>query len=168
MPHCVHIRLHEDQYCEDKVAEWFDDFVEEYDDVEHGQTRIEKSVDPAIAISGATLAVASIQTLIQIYSILKDKPEVHYINLYGPNTQSFPVQIYSEALDSIENPGEYEFYEVDDEVMLVVCDSMDEVRKVQADVDSNGLVEDLDGETCADSDLGEPEKEPGNVWLSHY
>jgi hypothetical protein len=161
MPHSVHLRLHEEQYSEDKVAEWFDQFIEEYDDVERGRSRIEKSVDPAIAISGATLAVASIQTLIQIYSHLKDKPEVHYINLFSPDSERYPVQIYSEALGSIENPGQYDIYGVDDEVTLVVCDNMDELRKVQSDVDPDGLVENLDS-TAPDSDSKEPEKESGN------
>lgn len=158
MPHSVHLRLHEEHYNEDKVEKWFDRFVEEYEDVERGRDRIEKSADPAIAISGATLAVASIQTLLQIYSELKEKPEVHYINLYGPDSERYPVQVYSEALGSIENPGQYDFYEVDNEVTLVVCDTMDEVKNVQSDVDPDGLVEDLDC-TTSDSGLGEPEKE---------
>lgn len=88
--------------------------------------------------------MTSIQTLVTIYSVLKDKPEVHYVNLWGPSSEKYPVQVYSDALGRIENPGQYDFYEVDDEITLVVCDSTDEIRKVQADVDPDGLVEDLD------------------------
>lgn len=159
MPHSVHLRLHEEHYSEGQVEEWFDQFVEEYDDVEHGRDRIEKSVDPAIVISGATLVVTSIDTLLTIYSVLKDKPEVHYINLWGPNSERYPVQVYSDALGRIENPGQYDFYEADGDVTLVVCESMDEVRKVQADVDPDGLVEDLD-DAASDSDTEESEKVP--------
>jgi hypothetical protein len=151
MPYSVHLQLHEDQYSEEQVEEWFDQFVEEYDDVERGREPVEKSVDPAIVISGATLVVTSIDTLLTIYSEIKRKREVHYANLWGPDSEKYPVQVYTNALGRIENPGQYDFYEADGDVTLVVCDSTDEVRKVQADVDPDGLVEDLDD---AASDLG--------------
>jgi hypothetical protein len=95
------------------------------------------------------LLVTSIQTLVTIYSHLKDKPEIHYINLWGPNSDRYPVQIYTHALGRLENPGQYEFHEVDEEVTLVVCDDMEEVRKIQSDVDPDGIVEDLDGGPAA-------------------
>jgi len=156
MPYSVHLKLHEDQYSEGRVEEWFDQLIEEHSDVERGRDRIEKSADPAIVISGATLAVASIQTLIQIYSILKDKPEVHYINLFSSDSDRYPVQVYTEAVCLVENPEKYDLYEVDEKVTLVVCDSIDDVRKVQSDVDPDGLVEDVDS-TSSDSSSQEPE-----------
>ena len=162
MPHTVHLRLHEEHYNESQVEEWFDQFTEDYDDVKRGRERIEKAVDPGIAISGATLVVTGIQTLVTIYSVLKDKPEVHYINLWGPDSDRYPVQVYSDALGRIENPGQYDFYEVDDEVTLVICESMDEVRKVQADIDPDGLVEGLDNmasDSGTEESEGETEKE---------
>jgi len=158
MPHSVHPKLHEGQYSEGQVEEWFDQFVGEYDDVKHGRERIEKSADPAIVIAGATLVVTSIDTLVTIYCELKNRPEVHYINLWGSNSEQYPVQIYLDALGRIENPGQYDLYEIDNEVTLVVCDSPDEVRKVQADVDPDGLVEDLD-DTASDPDSGGSENE---------
>lgn len=151
MPYSVHLKLHEEQYSEGQMDEWFDEFVEKYDDVEHGGDRLEKSVDPGIVIGGATLTVTTIQTLVTIYSVLKDKSEVHYINLWAPDSEKFPVQVYSYALGRIENPGQYDFYEVDEDVTLVVCDSMDEVRKVQADVDPDGMVLDLDEDSSETS-----------------
>lgn len=150
MPYTVHLKLHEEQYSEGRMDDWFDQFVEEHEDVDYGRDRIEKSVEASIVIGGATLAVTSIQTLVTIYSVLKDKPEVHYINLWGPSSKKYPVQIYSDTLGRIENPAKYDFYEVDEEVTLVVCESMDEVHNVQADVDPDGLVENLD-EAASDS-----------------
>ena len=143
MPYNVHLKLHESQTSKAEAKSWFDQFVMEYEDAEHGRERIEQSQDPTILISGATLIVTSIQTLVTIYSILKEKPEVHYINLWGPDSEKFPVQVYSQSLGRISNPGQYDIYEVDDEVTLVVCDSMDEVRKVQTEIDPDGLVENL-------------------------
>lgn len=160
MTYSVHLKLHEDQYEEEQIDEWYNHFVDEYDDVDHGRRRLEKSTDPGIVIAGATLTVAAIDTLVTIYSVLKDEPEVHYINLWGPNSERYPVQVYSHALGRIENPGQYEFHEVDDEVTLVVCDDMDEVQKIQADVDPDGLVLDLDDRSADDvGDVGTDERE---------
>jgi len=156
MPYSVHLQLHEEQYSEGQIEDWFDQFVEDNKDVEYGRDRIEKSMDPAIVIGGATLAVTSIQTLVTIYSVLKDKPEVHYVNLWGPSSEKYPVQVYSDALGRIENPEQYDFYEVDDEITLVVCDSTEEIHKVQRDVDPDGLVEDVD-EAATDSGTSESE-----------
>lgn len=150
MSYSVHLKLDEDQYEEGQIDEWYNHFVDEYDDVDHGRRRLEKSAEPGIVIAGATLAVTAIDVLVTIYSELKDKPEVNYINLWGPDSERYPVQVYSHALGRIEKPGQYEFQEVDDEVTLVVCDDMDEVRQIQADVDSDGLVLNLDDSSVGD------------------
>lgn len=146
MAYSIHLRVHEDKSSQEEARELLDEYARKYEDAEMGNERTEKSVDPGIVISGATLAIATIDTLVTIYSELKSKPEVHRINLYGPNSERIPVQVYTDAIDRIENPGRYEIHEVDEDVTLVLCDSVKEIRKVQADVDPDGLVEDLDEE----------------------
>lgn len=138
----VHLRLHEEMIDEDEVEEMFDQIVKEYEGVEYGPKRIEKSYDPAILISGATLVVATLDLLVNVYSVLKDREEVHYINLQS-EPRTYIVQARTNAIGRIENPENCEFYQVDGDVTLIKCDD-DDVRAIQADLDSDGLVKDLD------------------------
>lgn len=146
MEYKLHPKFHADQITEEEVNLMLTEAVDEFDDVSYGGERIEKSADPEILIAGTMLVVNTIATLVAIYKLFKDDPRVQYINLLNPGSDTLIVQAESVKVQKIKNPEKYEFHEVDGDVTLIECDNMDDFREANSDLDSEGLVLDLDFE----------------------
>jgi hypothetical protein len=115
-------------------------YVEAHETVTFGSDRMEPPADPGVVVpETATLEIDDLDTFAEVYDDLRQRPEVHDLNLWGPSAERFPVPVQHYALQQIQQPDLYEYHAIDGQVTLVVGESEMEAEQVQREVPDAAL-----------------------------
>ncbi len=136
----LHLRLDAEQADAGDGEKLLAPYVESHDSVEYGSDRVAVPDDPGVVVpERSTLEIDDIESFADIYDDLRQRPEVHDLNLWGPSSERFPTPVQHYALQQIQQPDLYEFHAIDEQVTLVVAESELEAEQVQREVPAAAL-----------------------------
>jgi hypothetical protein len=135
----LHIRLDADE-CDPGGAEsLLEPYAEADDAVTLGSADVDASSNPDVIVPEETLEIDDVDALAEIYTDLQDRQEVYDVSLWGPASERFPVPVEHYALQQLPDPDRYEFYALDGQVTLVICDSRMDLEQVRREVPAAAL-----------------------------
>lgn len=128
----LHIRLKEDADPGDG-HDILAPFTEEYEDVDVAEADLRTDMPgEGFVPETSALAIEHLEAFAEIYEALQQESVVATLNLWGPESDRFPIPVQHYALQQIPEPDLFEYYAIDDQVTLVVADdkmAAEEVRR---------------------------------------
>jgi hypothetical protein len=108
-------------------------FTEEYEDVDFTDADLRTdTAGKGFVPETSALAIEHLEDFAEIYDALQQESLVATLNLWGPESERFPIPVQHYALQQIPDPDLFEYYAIDDQVTLVVADdkmAAEEIRR---------------------------------------
>jgi hypothetical protein len=115
-------------------ARWFLDSYTDREAVSLASDDADPPSDPDVVTLNEFLEVGDVDVFAELYMELKSEPEVYDVSLWGPTAERFPVLVEHYALQQISAPDLYEFYALDSQVTMVICESEAQAQQLRRDV----------------------------------
>lgn len=128
----LHLTFAADENSIETVEQRLTPFVDEYQSVEFGDSSaVSASADGVLE---STLEIDGVDIFAELYQDLRERDDVLDVGLWGPTAERFPVPVKHYALQQISAPDNYEYYALDSQVTLVICDSQHLVEQLRMEV----------------------------------
>jgi len=131
----VYLRLRADgNGLTETAEELVSPYVESSEAVTYGDEDLGRTASGGTVVPDVSLDVGSVEALADVYTGLRDEPDVEEVILWGPGSGRFPVKVYHHALHQMPQPDRYEFHAVDGEITLVIAESEREAEQLRSEL----------------------------------
>ena len=128
----LHVRVDPSDCDSESVEQILTEIVDSRSTVEFGASDpVSESNDGLLE---SVLEIDDVDEYAAVYQNLRGRDESFEVGLWGPTSERFAVPVKHYALQQISAPDLYEYYALDGQVTLVICDSQHLVEQLRMEV----------------------------------